>query len=253
MRYTVKEMSALSKVTIKALHHYHKIGLLVPAEVSEAGYRLYGQEEIERLQEILFYRELEFPLEEIKRLLAGAPDRLHILENQRELIRERQRRMERLSVTLEASIVSAREGAALPAAELFAGFGTAEEWEAALAEQRRHLKETYDFELPGAEAIDPIKLNRQAAEAARFMESMANALREGRAHDDKGVHSQIERHLAARAEEGQAVSPDDYAAQTHFFLGDAFHRGMLESMQIGLSYFMCLAAESYSQAARRTP
>ncbi|MFC3799287.1 MerR family transcriptional regulator [Cohnella sp. GCM10012308] len=253
MRYTVKEISALSKVTIKALHHYHKIGLLVPIEVSEAGYRLYGQAEIERLQEILFYKELEFPLEEIKRLLDGAPYRLHILEAQRELIRARQRHMERLSVTLETSIVSEREGAALPAAELFSGFGTAEEWEAALAEQSRHLKEAYDFELPGADAIDPVKLNRQASEAAQFMESMARALRGGRAHDDEEVRSRIERHLAVRAEEGQPASPDDFAGQSRFFLGDAFHRGMLESMQTGLSYYICLAAESYAQAARHAP
>ncbi|SFB54686.1 DNA-binding transcriptional regulator, MerR family [Cohnella sp. OV330] len=251
MRYTVKEMSDLSKVTIKTLHHYHKIGLLVPLEVSEAGYRLYGQKEIERLQEILFYRELEFPLGEIKRLLDGAQDRLRILESQRELIREKQRRMERLSVTLEASIDSEREGASLPAAALFSGFGTAEAWEAALAEQSRHLKETYDFELPGADAIDPVRMNRQAAEAARFMDEMARALREGRAHDDEEAHARIERHLAARAAEGQPASPDDFAGQSRFFLGDVFHRGMLESMQTGLSYYLCFAAESYAEASRR--
>jgi DNA-binding transcriptional MerR regulator len=59
MLYTVKEVSDLSGVTIKTLHHYHKIGLLKPREISEAGYRLYGERELERLQEILFYRELE--------------------------------------------------------------------------------------------------------------------------------------------------------------------------------------------------
>ncbi|WP_217595872.1 MerR family transcriptional regulator [Cohnella sp. GbtcB17] len=253
MKFTVKEMSALSKVTIKTLHHYHKLGLLVPVEISEAGYRLYGQKELERLQEILFYKELDFPLEEIKRLLEGETDRLRILEGQRELIRERKRRLERLSVTLDSSIESEREGAAMPAASLFVGFGTAEEWEAALAEQSRHLKETYDFELPGADAIDPERMNRQAAEAARFMEEMARSLREGRAHDDEEAHTRIERHLAARAAEGQPASPEEFAGQCRFFLGDAFHRGMLESMQTGLSYYLCLVAESYAEAGRRTP
>ncbi|GGB40658.1 hypothetical protein GCM10011409_17690 [Lentibacillus populi] len=66
MLYTVKEMAKFANVTIKTLHHYHKIGLLYPYKVSEAGYRLYGMKELERLQQILFYRELDFPLKEIK-------------------------------------------------------------------------------------------------------------------------------------------------------------------------------------------
>lgn len=61
MLYTVKEVSKITKVTVKALHHYHKIGLLLPCKVNEAGYRFYGTKELERLQQILFYRELDFP------------------------------------------------------------------------------------------------------------------------------------------------------------------------------------------------
>lgn len=63
--YTVTEVARLAGVTVKALHHYHKIGLLKPCKVTEAGYRLYGTKELERLQQILFYRELDFSLEQI--------------------------------------------------------------------------------------------------------------------------------------------------------------------------------------------
>ncbi|XWX60162.1 MerR family transcriptional regulator [Desulfitobacterium sp. AusDCA] len=62
MLYTVKEVAELAGVTIKTLHHYHKIGLLLPCEITDAGYRLYGPKELERLQQILFYRELDFSL-----------------------------------------------------------------------------------------------------------------------------------------------------------------------------------------------
>lgn len=61
MLYTVKEVSELSNVTVKTLHHYHKIGLLLPCKASGAGYRLYGTNELERLQEILFFREMDTP------------------------------------------------------------------------------------------------------------------------------------------------------------------------------------------------
>lgn len=102
MLYTVKEVSELSGVTIKTLHHYHKIGLLVPSEISEAGYRLYGTKELERLQQILFYRELDFPLQKIRELLDGEPERELILQEQERLLLARQKRLEKIMGTLLA-------------------------------------------------------------------------------------------------------------------------------------------------------
>jgi DNA-binding transcriptional MerR regulator len=64
MLYTVNEVARLTGVTVKTLHHYHKINLLEPCAISDAGYRLYGNEELERLQQILFYRELDFSLKD---------------------------------------------------------------------------------------------------------------------------------------------------------------------------------------------
>ncbi|GIN87757.1 hypothetical protein J6TS2_41430 [Heyndrickxia sporothermodurans] len=87
MLYTVKEISEMANVTIKTLYHYHKLGLLLPSKISEAGYRLYGQKELERLQEILFFRELDFPLKDIKTILDGQPERLSVLSNQKECSR----------------------------------------------------------------------------------------------------------------------------------------------------------------------
>lgn len=104
MLYTVKEVSELSGVTIKTLHHYHKIGLLQPAEISDAGYRLYGAAELELLQQIRFYREMDFPLEQIKELMEETPDRLSILTEQEKLLLARWNRLERVLQTLRQSI-----------------------------------------------------------------------------------------------------------------------------------------------------
>ena len=68
-QYGVKELSDLSGVTVRTLHHYDKIGLLKPLNRTEAGYRFYGEEELLRLQQILFYKELDFSLKEIADLL----------------------------------------------------------------------------------------------------------------------------------------------------------------------------------------
>ena len=67
--YTVHELATLAGVSVRTLHHYHHIGLLHPARVGDNGYRYYGAAELVRLQQILFFRELEFPLDRIRELL----------------------------------------------------------------------------------------------------------------------------------------------------------------------------------------
>ncbi|MEZ4775909.1 MAG: MerR family transcriptional regulator [Bacteroidia bacterium] len=67
--YSVKKLSQIAGVSIRTLHHYDKIGLLKPPERRENGYRYYGRNELFRLQQILFYRELDFPLKEIADIL----------------------------------------------------------------------------------------------------------------------------------------------------------------------------------------
>ena len=67
MAYTVGDVAKLAHVSVRTLHHYDEIGLLQPSERSDAGYRLYTLEDLERLQTVLFYKELGFALEEIRR------------------------------------------------------------------------------------------------------------------------------------------------------------------------------------------
>ena len=80
---TVHEVSTLTGVSIRALQYYDEIGLLPPAQYTEAGYRLYNDAALERLQQILLFRELEFPLKEIRRILDSPGfDRSKALEQQ---------------------------------------------------------------------------------------------------------------------------------------------------------------------------
>lgn len=90
---TVRETARLSGVSVRTLHYYDSIGLLRPAGTTEAGYRLYGEEELKRLQQILFFRELGFPLADIRRILSdpGFDSRKALLEHRRLLTMERDR------------------------------------------------------------------------------------------------------------------------------------------------------------------
>ena len=93
---TVKEVSRLTGVSIRTLHHYDAIGLLRPASVTQAGYRLYDDEALRRLQTILLFRELRFPLREIRKILdspgfdrrEALREQIRLLELQREHLDE---------------------------------------------------------------------------------------------------------------------------------------------------------------------
>ena len=84
---TVHEVSKLTGVSVRALHHYDQLGLLKPAEVTEAGYRLYDEDSLTRLQSILLFRELQFPLKDIGAILDSPTfDRNKALDQQIRLL-----------------------------------------------------------------------------------------------------------------------------------------------------------------------
>ena len=92
---TVKEVSKLTGVSVRTLHHYDEIGLLRPTKVTEAGYRLYDADTLERLYLIIIYRELGFSLKEIRGIL-DAPDydRNRVLEQQIELLERKRHQLQ---------------------------------------------------------------------------------------------------------------------------------------------------------------
>ena len=94
---TVHEVSQISGVSVRTLHHYDAIGLLQPTAVTEAGYRLYDDTALARLQSILLFRELAFPLKEIKRIMDDPQfDQATALEQQIRLLELQQERLSRL-------------------------------------------------------------------------------------------------------------------------------------------------------------
>lgn len=99
---TVKEISDLTGISVRTLHYYDEIGLLKPTEKSDAGYRLYDDKALETLQQILFFREFDISLKEIKAVLDNpALDRNQILQVQRKMLVTKKERMERLIASID--------------------------------------------------------------------------------------------------------------------------------------------------------
>lgn len=99
---TVKEISELTGISVRTLHYYDEIGLLKPTEKSDAGYRLYGDKALETLQQILFFREFDIPLKEIKAVMENPSlDTKQILQMQRKMLVAKKERMERLIASID--------------------------------------------------------------------------------------------------------------------------------------------------------
>jgi DNA-binding transcriptional MerR regulator len=121
--YTVSEVARLSGVSVRTLHHYDEVGLLKPAHVGANGYRYYGKDELLRLQQILFHRELGFPLEAIAKVL-DAPDfdRVAALRAHRERLAADARRYRRLVRTIEETLAALEGATTMDDKGIYAGF-----------------------------------------------------------------------------------------------------------------------------------
>ncbi|MGX1564024.1 MerR family transcriptional regulator [Streptomyces sp. NPDC055506] len=124
MSYSVGQVAGFAGVTVRTLHHYDDIGLLVPGERSHAGHRRYGDADLDRLQQILFYRELGFPLDEVAALLDDpeADPRAH-LRRQHELLTARIEKLSKMAAAVEHAMEARSMGIDLTPEEKFEVFG----------------------------------------------------------------------------------------------------------------------------------
>lgn len=127
MSYKVKEVADMAGVSVRTLHHYDQIGLLKPQSVTSAGYRLYTDSDLETLQQILFFKELDFNLQEIKEIIQDPSfDRACALRTHRELLIEKKNRLERIIQSVENTMEWIEGGITMNKKEMFNGFDMTE-------------------------------------------------------------------------------------------------------------------------------
>jgi len=134
MSWTVGEAAKLAKVSVRTLHHYDEVGLLEPSGRTEAGYRLYTVSDLERLQQIMLFRELGFALPDIRAIVLDPGfDRAEALKAQRALLAEKVRRTETAIEAIDMQLMEMEEGIPMTKeesskmfGELFDGFDPAE-------------------------------------------------------------------------------------------------------------------------------
>ncbi|HKG90323.1 MAG TPA: MerR family transcriptional regulator [Gemmatimonadaceae bacterium] len=126
MAYTVKQVAAMSGVSVRTLHFYDETGLLKPAYHGANGYRFYEEPQLLALQQILFYRELGFELKHIRRVLGRADfQKVAALQSHREILEEKLARTRRLIETVDTTINHLEGRTDMTGEEMFAGFSVA--------------------------------------------------------------------------------------------------------------------------------
>ncbi|AOR23385.1 MerR family transcriptional regulator [Clostridium taeniosporum] len=127
MSYKVKDIANMVGVSVRTLHYYDQIGLLKPDTITITGYRLYTEKDLEKLQQILFFKELDFSLKQIKNIIENPGfDRMHALNNHKKLLLQKKERLEKIIDTVEKTINSIDGGKEMNKKEMFNGFDISE-------------------------------------------------------------------------------------------------------------------------------
>ncbi|ADU28792.1 MerR family transcriptional regulator [Evansella cellulosilytica] len=123
MGMKVKEVANLVGISIRTLHHYDEINLLTPDEITNSGYRLYSDKDLEKLQQILFFKELGFPLKKVKEIIdCPTFDRERALELQRKSLLEKRSRLDKMIKTIDKTMRHAKGEINMSNKEKFEGF-----------------------------------------------------------------------------------------------------------------------------------
>ncbi|MEI4771324.1 MerR family transcriptional regulator [Psychrobacillus sp. FJAT-51614] len=123
MEYTIQKLGQLAGISTRTLRYYDEIGLLKPARINSSGYRIYGSAEIDKLQQILFYRELGVNLDHIKEIMTSKSfDRSIALKEHREKLLEKRAQLDLLIANVDKSIQQTERGIIMSDKEKFEGF-----------------------------------------------------------------------------------------------------------------------------------
>ena len=133
----------MAGVTPRTLHHYDDIGLLKPSRVGENGYRYYGEDALLKLQQILFYRELDFPLEEIRRIMGRHDfDLVGALQSHRAALQIKVARLDQLLITVDDTIQHIKGEKLMSQKGLFKGFSEQEQEKLAQEAEQKYDPKT---------------------------------------------------------------------------------------------------------------
>lgn len=237
MAYRVGDVARLAGVSVRTLHHYHAIGLLEPSDRSAGGYRLYATEDLERLQQVLFFKELGFALDDVRRIM-GDPgfDRREALLMQRRMLDGKVRRTQAMIVTIDKALEALEKGVRMNKDDMFEVFGdfnpddyreeARSRFDRALVEESERRTAAYTKD--DWKAI--------LAEQQEIVTAIADRMDHG--PDDGEVQELIERHRRLIDRRFYPCPPELYVGLGDMYVSDPRFTEFFEKIRPGLASFM---------------
>ncbi len=238
--YTIGELADLARISVRTLHHYDAIGLLSPSERTASGYRLYRHDDLEQLQHILLYRELDFPLDAIGRLtLDPSFDRRAALVVQREQLAGRARRLEAILAAIDRALDALAEGTTMDDADMFEVFGDFDPM-AYEIEVKERWGDTDGYAESARRTARYTKDDWKAikVESEAIGNGLGAALASGAAPGDPEVLALVERHRLQIDQRFYPCSKEMHASLGDMYVADRRFEATYERIQPGLARFV---------------
>ena len=224
-------------MTVRALHHYDEIGLLSPSDRSEAGYRLYSYADLERLQEVLVWRQLGFSLAEIKALLdEPGYDRGSALRRQRELVELQIERLGTTARAIDAALEAHRSGTRLKETTMFEGFDPSE-YEDEARERWGHT-EAYRESARRTAEYGEREWQQIRAEFEEIVRSFAGLLAAGQPATGEAARAVAERHRRHITRWFYPCSPGMHRGLAEMYISDERFKQNYERQAAGLAAYV---------------
>lgn len=238
--YSVGEVSRFAKVTVRTLHHYDEIGLLAPTGRTASGYRRYSDADLDRLQQIRFYRELDFSLEDIAKILDD-PDRDpgEHLRRQHGLLTERIARLRTMVAAIEHTMMARTMGISLTPEERFEVFGDHDpEQYADEARERWGDSPAYRQSQERVNGYHKQDWQRIKSEAAEITDGLVEAMRSGEPADSPRAMDLAERHRRHIGRWFYECGHEIHCGLAEMYLADPRFTATYENVAPGLARYV---------------
>lgn len=240
MYYSVQKLASLAGVTVRTLHYYDEVNLLKPAKIQKNGYRQYEEAELLRLQQIMFFRELDFSLDNIQKILSSPQfDMRMALQEQKNLIKLKRHRLDRLITTIDKTIKKINKEINMQDEELYGNFSKAEmDKYAEEAQQRWGHTKAFRESQERVKKMGKVGLDKALKEAGELTLEIATAMKTGKDPKSEAVQKLIARHyngLRAFYEPNLQM----YTGMAKMYVDDPRFKANYENVAIGLAEFMC--------------
>ncbi|MDP2181654.1 MAG: MerR family transcriptional regulator [Actinomycetota bacterium] len=251
MGMTVGEVARVAGISVRTLHHYDEIGLLRPTGRSDAGYRLYENDDLALLQQIMFFRELGFGLPEIGRI-TGDPafDRLDALRMQRRMLEGKSAQLAHMIDAVDAAIASAQKGVTMAKEDMFEAFG---EFDPAKYEDevRERWGETDAYKESAKRTARYTKEDwkRFKDESEEIGLSIAALMDEGVASDDPRAMDAVERYRLQIDQWFYPCSHEMHVGLGEMYVADPRFTAAYEKVHVGMAQFVCDAIRANAARA----